>query len=145
MRFYPLHIFIKDITFITIYSLVPDSNWISFDPGVEVYLVIVLSVIVVNFIVHTILYYGFGRYLKFRSRAKQFLFGIVLHLPTVLLCLRWDLHSDSDPFPFQAAIVSSGIISGISYVLLNNKSVAEVLRNRLGMVRKEYPTNPYRS
>ena len=127
MRFYPLHIFVKDISFITFYSQVPDSTWLGlFDPGFWAYAMMVLLAIVVNLVAQTVMYFGFRRYLQFKSGATQFLFGTILHLPTLILW--WDLHNDSDPFPFQVAVVSSTLISGISYVLLNNEILAGNLK-----------------
>jgi hypothetical protein len=125
MKFYPLHILIKDLSFFIIFTLLTDQlGTTDFD---NLFWIILFALtmtrgtILINLIIQTIMYFGLKHYLRFKTIASKFAFGLGLHLVTVLFWLRalWT----TDKSNAIVALLLSGIISGLSYLMLNNKTL----------------------
>jgi hypothetical protein len=74
--------------------------------------------IIINLILQTIIYFGLKHYIRWRKLRHKFLFGLALHIPTILFWVP-TMRNDDNVFGSVTALILSSFISGTLYVFLN--------------------------
>jgi hypothetical protein len=74
--------------------------------------------IVINLVLQTVIYFGLKHYVRWRKVRHKFLFGLALHIPTILLWVP-TMRNDDKVLGSLTAIILSSLVSGTSYVFLN--------------------------
>lgn len=131
MRFYPIHIIIKDTSFFFIHILL-SGLYDTVDTSTIFWLGVFSlrmmgGIIFWNLTLQTVLYFGLRHYLRFRSGTKLFFFGTSLHLLTILFCLR-SIWSDQNELNLLVSLGLSSIISGLIYLLLNGRRTGSLVK-----------------
>jgi hypothetical protein len=74
--------------------------------------------IVINLILQTVIHFGLKHYVRWRKTGQKFIFGLALHIPTILFWVP-TMKNDDNVFGSITAIFLSSLVSGILYVFLN--------------------------
>jgi hypothetical protein len=130
MRFYPIHVIVKDVSFIFLYISLSDlfeqNGIVSLPPMPFFSFNILLLLIIGNLILQSIIYFGFNRFIRFKKNQQKFLFAVALHIPTILFWIGTISTTESTIAWIVATIVSGGI-SGMLYVMLNRQVRRELI------------------
>jgi len=124
MRFYPIHVIIKDFSIMFMFLYIDLSG--SFGQvglyGLLVTMFFALRMasgyIIINLILQTVINFGLKHYIRWRKTRQKFLFGLALHIPTILFWVP-SMRNDDNVFGSVTAIILSSFVSGILYVFLN--------------------------
>ena len=133
MRLYPIHIIVKDVSlfflFLVFSGSIGPATPETLLVNVSFSLRMMAGIILLNLILQTMLFF-LRRYLRFRKMYKQFLFGLTLHIPTMVL---WATNEVNENKIMESitALVLSGLISGLLYVVLNG----DILKRAKNIVR----------
>jgi hypothetical protein len=74
--------------------------------------------IVINLILQTVIHFGLKHYVRWRKTGQKFIFGVALHIPTILFWVP-TMKNDDNVFGSITAIFLSSLFSGTLYVFLN--------------------------
>ncbi len=134
MRFYPIHVIIKDFSLMFLYLFLSGS----FEQvGLDGLLITILfslrmisGFIAINLILQSVIYLGLKHYVRWRKTGHKFIFGLALHTPTILLWVP-TMKNDDKLFGSLTAIFLSSLVSGTLYVFLNGGLKNFKRKNRL--------------
>lgn len=122
MRYYPIHVTIKDFSFMFLYMVLSGSfSQVGLDGLLLISsfaLRMISGMMVMNLILQTTIYFGLKHYIRWRKTPHKFMFGLALHIPTLVFCVA-GMRNDGNLFSLLMAIVVSSLISGALYVFLN--------------------------
>lgn len=74
--------------------------------------------IAINLILQTVIYLGLKHYVRWRKMGHKFIFGLALHIPTILFWVP-TMKNDDKVFGSLTAIILSSLLSATLYVFLN--------------------------
>jgi hypothetical protein len=122
MRFYPIHVIIKDFSFMFLYIVLSGSfGQVGLDGllmTIFFSLRMISGFIVINLILQTAIYLGLKHYVRWRKMGHKFIFGLALHIPTILFWVP-TMNNDDKVFGSLTSIILSSLVSGTLYVFLN--------------------------
>jgi len=119
MRLFPLHVILKDFLLFALYiffskdfgqTTVISAAWLS--------LIMMRGFILMNLLIQTILYFSLKRHFQFNSIFKNFFFGVILHIPTLIIWTT-SLQNEEPRTPVIISSTISCVLSGLIYVLIN--------------------------
>jgi hypothetical protein len=123
MRFYLIHTIVKDFSVMFLYFVLSGSiGQVALDNVLAIMLIslrMMSGFIAINLILQTAIYLGLTHYVRWRKWQQKFIFGLVLHIPTMLF---WIFAiGKGNSFDCLIAILLSSFVSGTLYVVLNSR------------------------
>lgn len=125
MRYYPIHILIKNLVFLALVVLIElysgtshlfQQGWWSTRDTLEIIVYLSIGLTIIDLFIYTAVYLIMG---SKRKQIKSFWIGVLLHLP-VLLILWINSDPDHNLIGFLIASALSLVISGYVYNKLNS-------------------------
>ena len=131
MRFYPIHILLKDLSFWIPFFLTEkiikhkdylfQTEWWTSKEIIGTSIYMSLGFVIMNLIIFTLIYYLLR---KKKVRPKSFLFGAGLHFISLAL-IWWNVEQADRYLNFFISALISLVVSGYVYKKLNSESSAE--------------------
>jgi hypothetical protein len=141
MRYYPIHILLKDLSFWIPFFLIEkiikhkdylfQTEWWTAKEIVGTSIYMSIGFIIMNLIIFTLIFYLFK---KNKVKPKSFLFGAGLHFISLAL-VWWNVELADRYLNFFVSTVISLVISGYVYKWLNSEPpFEEQTKKRLGII-----------
>jgi hypothetical protein len=125
MRFYPVHILVKDLLLMVFYLVFSKVKQLSIVEYGLLSLLMMRGIIIIDILLQSFLYITIKHNIRSRTKVQLFGIGLLLHLPAALL---WTSIAGSS-FISLLALGLSGLVSGFLYIVLNQRKIIKQFNN----------------